>query len=188
MKTLIKRTLITFAVVTGVVAFEVIAEGWHAFGASAQGTRLERLQKSPQWRDGKFENPQPLINHVTGTLVGLWHASKFGRPSEPLVPQPVNPEMFLKPPSSGLRITWLGHGTSLIELDGTRVLTDPVWSERPSPVSWAARPVGIRLPFHSRSCRRSMRCSFRTTTTTISTWRPSKRSTRKASRFECRWA
>lgn len=137
MKTLIKRTLITFAVVTGIVAFEVIAEGWHAFGASAQGTRLERLQKSPQWRDGKFENPQPLINHVTGTLVGLWHASKFGRPSEPLVPQPVNPEMFLKPPSSGLRITWLGHGTSLIELDGTRVLTDPVWSERPSPVSWA---------------------------------------------------
>jgi L-ascorbate metabolism protein UlaG (beta-lactamase superfamily) len=39
-------------------------------------------------------------------------------------------------PASGLRITWLGHSTVLIEIDGVRVLTDPVWSERASPFSW----------------------------------------------------
>jgi L-ascorbate metabolism protein UlaG (beta-lactamase superfamily) len=38
---------------------------------------------------------------------------------------------------TGLRVTWLGHSTTLIEIDGFRVLTDPVWSERISPVSFA---------------------------------------------------
>ena len=33
--------------------------------------------------------------------------------------------------------TWFGHSTSLIEFDGVTVLTDPVWSRRPSPVTWA---------------------------------------------------
>jgi len=34
---------------------------------------------------------------------------------------------------SGLRITWLGHSTTLIEIGGYRVLTDPVWGPRASP-------------------------------------------------------
>lgn len=41
------------------------------------------------------------------------------------------------PPASGLRVTWLGHSTLLIELDGVRLLTDPVWGERVSPLPFA---------------------------------------------------
>ena len=41
------------------------------------------------------------------------------------------------PPESGLRVTWLGHSTLLVEIDGVRVLTDPVWGERASPVAFA---------------------------------------------------
>ena len=37
------------------------------------------------------------------------------------------------PPADGLRVTWLGHATALVELEGRRVLIDPVWSERVSP-------------------------------------------------------
>src|SRR4029077_15757020 len=44
-------------------------------------------------------------------------------------------------PGSGLRATWLGHSTVLIEIDGVRVLTDPVWGPRASPT---------RLPPRSR--------------------------------------
>ncbi|MBK7859234.1 MAG: MBL fold metallo-hydrolase [Archangiaceae bacterium] len=47
------------------------------------------------------------------------------------------PELWERPPDSGLRITWLGHSTTLIELDGVRILTDPMFSERASPVSIA---------------------------------------------------
>ncbi len=40
-------------------------------------------------------------------------------------------------PASGLRVTWMGHSTMLLELDGLRVLIDPVWDERASPVRFA---------------------------------------------------
>lgn len=35
-------------------------------------------------------------------------------------------------PATGLRITWIGHTSLLIEIDGIRILTDPVWSDRVS--------------------------------------------------------
>ena len=33
-------------------------------------------------------------------------------------------------------MTWFGHSSILIEIDGKRVLTDPVWGPSPSPVGW----------------------------------------------------
>ena len=42
---------------------------------------------------------------------------------------------FAQPPASGLRATWLGHSTVLVEIDGARILTDPVWARRASPSS-----------------------------------------------------
>ena len=42
-----------------------------------------------------------------------------------------------KKPRTGLRATWLGHSTVLLEIDGVRVLTDPVWGPRASPSRWA---------------------------------------------------
>ena len=37
---------------------------------------------------------------------------------------------------SGLRVTWFGHSSSLIEIDGLRALVDPVWDLRASPYRW----------------------------------------------------
>lgn len=57
-------------------------------------------------------------------------------PSSPL--PLVNPLPFWdKRPSSGLRVTWLGHSTLLIETDGVCILTDPVWGNRASPLPFA---------------------------------------------------
>jgi len=57
-------------------------------------------------------------------------------PSRPL--PVINPlDVWTKPPASGLRATWLGHSTVLIEIDGKRVVTDPVWGPRASPSSLA---------------------------------------------------
>jgi L-ascorbate metabolism protein UlaG (beta-lactamase superfamily) len=39
--------------------------------------------------------------------------------------------------ASGLRVTWMGHSSLLIEMDGINVLIDPVWDERASPMTWA---------------------------------------------------
>jgi L-ascorbate metabolism protein UlaG (beta-lactamase superfamily) len=40
---------------------------------------------------------------------------------------------YSRPPASGLRATWIGWASVLVEIDGRTVLTDPVWSERCSP-------------------------------------------------------
>ena len=54
-----------------------------------------------------------------------------------------------RPVETGLRTTWLGHSTVLVEIDGARVLTDPVWSERASPVAFAGpkrfQPVPVPI-------------------------------------------
>ncbi len=42
-------------------------------------------------------------------------------------------QAWSRQPASGLRATWLGHSTVLLEIDGHRVLTDPVWGTRASP-------------------------------------------------------
>jgi L-ascorbate metabolism protein UlaG (beta-lactamase superfamily) len=48
-----------------------------------------------------------------------------------------------------MRVTWINHATALLQMDGLNVLTDPIWSERCSPVSFAGprrvRPPGIRF-------------------------------------------
>jgi L-ascorbate metabolism protein UlaG (beta-lactamase superfamily) len=52
-------------------------------------------------------------------------------------------------PNGKLSITPVGHATFLIQMDGLNILTDPIWSERCSPVSWAGprrhREAGIRF-------------------------------------------
>ncbi len=58
-------------------------------------------------------------------------------------------ESWKKVATSGLRATWLGHSTTLIEIDGVRVLTDPVWGLRASPSTLAGpkrfQPVPVPL-------------------------------------------
>lgn len=44
----------------------------------------------------------------------------------------------IKSPDAGkVQLTWVGHSTFLIQAAGLNILTDPIWSERASPVSWA---------------------------------------------------
>jgi L-ascorbate metabolism protein UlaG (beta-lactamase superfamily) len=62
----------------------------------------------------------------------------------------VNPlDTWARPPGSGLRVTWLGHSTLLIEIGGRRILTDPVWGRRASPSQLAGprrfQPVPVTL-------------------------------------------
>jgi L-ascorbate metabolism protein UlaG (beta-lactamase superfamily) len=62
---------------------------------------------------------------------------KARSPSRPLGPFHTDAAIYASKPRSGLRITWIGHSTSIVEMDGVRILTDPVWDERASPTSWS---------------------------------------------------
>jgi L-ascorbate metabolism protein UlaG (beta-lactamase superfamily) len=58
-------------------------------------------------------------------------------PQVPLGPFHTDPAVYSREPRSGLRITWIGHATSIFEIDGVRILIDPVWEERASPTTWS---------------------------------------------------
>ncbi|MGA7157244.1 MAG: MBL fold metallo-hydrolase [Acidobacteriaceae bacterium] len=57
-------------------------------------------------------------------------------PKSPLGPFPTDAGVYAAEPASGLRVTWFGHSSSLIEIDGMRVLVDPVWDPRASPFTF----------------------------------------------------
>ena len=119
-----------------VIGLVMLVQAWEAFGTAPTGARLERMQRSAQWDDGSFENPQPLWNDAWGMVVEGFETSDFASPAAPIPVEPVPAERFAARPASGLRITWLGHSTMIVEIDGHRVLTDPVWGKRSSPLSW----------------------------------------------------
>ena len=57
-------------------------------------------------------------------------------PKMPLGPFRTDVRVYRRPPASGLRVTWFGHSSMLLEIDGVRILIDPVWEERASPLQW----------------------------------------------------
>ena len=74
-----------------------------------------------------------------GRLLQRWLFEKAERePAQPLGPFRADAVALAAPvPVQALRATWLGHSTVLLEIDGRRFLTDPVWSERVSPTPFA---------------------------------------------------
>lgn len=110
---------------------------WDAFGARPTGKRLARLERSPRYVDGAFRNALPQHMRV-GRALAKWVRGAPNR--EPTAAVPVlkrRAEDYRDPPASGLRVTWLGHSSTLVEIGGARLLTDPVFSRRISPVSFA---------------------------------------------------
>jgi L-ascorbate metabolism protein UlaG (beta-lactamase superfamily) len=57
-------------------------------------------------------------------------------PRRPVGPFRTDAALYATAPASGLRITWFGHSSMLVEIDGVRVLIDPVWDQRASPRQW----------------------------------------------------
>jgi L-ascorbate metabolism protein UlaG (beta-lactamase superfamily) len=108
-----------------------------AFGARARGLRLERMQSSPRYRDGTFHNTAgvgPGLRRGSGArVVGEFLFGCQDRTPPSPLPSEDPRTAWQRPAETGLRATWLGHSTLLLEIDGVRVLTDPVWGERASP-------------------------------------------------------
>lgn len=133
-----------------------------SFGIAPTGERLARMRRSPQFVDGQFRNPVPTRQLLHGSALPMARTqlSREGR----LLRAPVGRIPVYRPtaadwgqpPASGLRLTWMGHSSVLAEIDGQRVLFDPVWGERCSPFTWAALSGCTRCPSHWTSWTRSM--------------------------------
>lgn len=133
---MLRRALKIFGLALLAALGGMLALGWQAFGRTAEGERLERMRHSPQWLGNSFENPQPLRNDFAGSISAMFKSGRFTAPVGAIPVERTNGSQYRAAPTSGLRVTWFGHSSTLVEIDGARVLTDPVFSERVSPYPW----------------------------------------------------
>jgi L-ascorbate metabolism protein UlaG (beta-lactamase superfamily) len=123
-----------------------LREVYEAFGERGPLGDDSRVAGSPQFRDGVFHNTVPAEVVPPGAAGRIARQMLFGkqkrRPSGMVPTRYANPE---PPDPNGLYVTWHGHSTALIEIDGKRVLFDPVWSDRCSP-SRLAGPRRLHPP------------------------------------------
>jgi L-ascorbate metabolism protein UlaG (beta-lactamase superfamily) len=110
----------------------------NTFGKKPNGLRLERVRASQRFDGQAFRNVHPILSHLRDPAAKMPTIGEFLCGGERRVPRGPLPSAdptpsWLVKPSTGLRATWLGHSSVLIEIGGVRVLTDPVWGPRASP-------------------------------------------------------
>jgi len=88
------------------------------------------------FKDGIFYNN--YIDHKMTTFKQFWKWRKESKKPEPMsFPLAKNDPTFLQENRSQKTLTWIGHASFLIQIDGINILTDPHLTKRASPVVFA---------------------------------------------------
>jgi L-ascorbate metabolism protein UlaG (beta-lactamase superfamily) len=107
----------------------------------SKARRLERMQASPRFDGRVFRNANPVAlglkpDAIVPTMKDYLCGGERRVPGAPL-PLADPRGTWRSAPESGLRVTWLGHSSLLFEIGGARLLVDPVWAQRASPLPFA---------------------------------------------------
>jgi L-ascorbate metabolism protein UlaG (beta-lactamase superfamily) len=141
MKTLFKilkwTMIITLSLVVAIAIITVVYMRQDKFGQSPKEARLERIKKSPNFRDGKFQNVHHTPELTEGntmfsvTLDFLFNKAPRRRPVD-IIPS-IKTDIKQIAIDQDVLI-WFGHSSYYIQLDGKRILVDPVFSGNASPI------------------------------------------------------
>ncbi len=112
------------------------------FGKLPSGERLERIAKSPNFKEGQFRNSRFTPDLKEG--IGYWKVlteflfakSKRSKPADRLPSQKTN-LLALSPDEDVL--VWFGHSSYFLQVDGRKILVDPVLSGNASPVTFTTK-------------------------------------------------
>ncbi|MCL7986407.1 MBL fold metallo-hydrolase [Sphingobacterium sp. lm-10] len=107
-------------------------------GYYAKGERLQRMEAAPNFKDGVFDNLEHTPSLAEGetmlTVMRKWLFTKNPN-KQPLSELPhVQTNLKSLPLDSNL-LVWFGHSSYYLQLDGKRILVDPVFSGSASPVN-----------------------------------------------------
>jgi len=124
-------------VASAIAAGAALLSFWPSFGGSVGGERLARAHTSPQFRNGRFEN---TISQTPRSSAQVWDYLQRQVLGEEVRTPPM-PIPVVRPvlehrdgrPLTGLRAIWFGHASVYVELDGLRLMADPILSDYASP-------------------------------------------------------
>lgn len=124
------------------VLLAVVLFGWYylntpVFGKMPSGERLERIKKSPNYKDGQFQNLSYTPQLEEGySMLGVMKDFLFNKPDN-VSPKHALPSIktdLKKLPLDSNLMVWFGHSTYFFILNGKTYLVDPVFSDNASPV------------------------------------------------------
>lgn len=105
------------------------------FGAKSKGEYKERIEKSGNYKNGKFRNLAETVvmkNMDWSTMPGYFtNGDKIPDWSIPV--EKLRPDYFENFPDSLTRLTWFGHSALLMEIDGKKIFLDPMLGPVPAP-------------------------------------------------------
>lgn len=142
-RTMLRKTL-KFLKVTGVLAIvlilvTIVFMQQDSFGKLPSGTRSERIARSPQFKDGTFQNISETKMLADGaSYLSIMRKFFFGSNAgkEPDHPLPAIKTDLKNLPDTPTFV-WFGHSSYLLSIGGKKILSDPVFSARVSPVSYS---------------------------------------------------
>lgn len=108
------------------------------FGGKLTDEWLALYQKSPNWKNGAFQNlveTKTALNwrQIPGILIKQIKGHPDGMPKSPLPVAPFDTSYFLQP-SEKTKLVWYGHSAIAMRINGQTVLIDPMFGEDASPV------------------------------------------------------
>lgn len=91
--------------------------------------------RNPEINESESPSVKKLFRFMNEVMPELQENKKTSR----YVPEYKNPDLakIANPPKHGLLATWIGHSSFLLQVNGQNILTDPIFSQRASPVAFA---------------------------------------------------
>ena len=112
------------------------------FGRHPKGDRLKRIQKSPHYRNGKFENLSSTPPFAEGTSMPQAISRFLFSKNANLKPKQkflfTKTDLKILDPRENVYV-WMGHSSYFLQIEGKRILVDPVLSGYASPISSTTR-------------------------------------------------
>jgi L-ascorbate metabolism protein UlaG (beta-lactamase superfamily) len=129
-----KRNL-TISIIAGILMLIVLHIGIPAVSRS-DDTPASIIERSPRYQDGKFNPKGNALNmsftEYASTTWDFLFTRNHRTPDTELPVKPVDLSHFNNRDSDRLNVTWLGHSSLMINIDGYKILTDPVFEKRVS--------------------------------------------------------
>jgi L-ascorbate metabolism protein UlaG (beta-lactamase superfamily) len=112
------------------------------FGALPEGKRLARMQQSKYFKDGKFHNlvEKSTISEGYSLWGEAWNSVTKTYPhTEPAGVLPsIKTDLKTLPADSNV-LVWFGHSSFFLQVDGVKILVDPVFCGMASPLPWGVK-------------------------------------------------
>ncbi|AWH86927.1 MBL fold metallo-hydrolase [Flavobacterium album] len=112
------------------------------FGKLPSGERQKRIERSPNYKDGQFQN----LSHTPSLKEGVSYFQVFyefffkkrkrSKPKDPLPSQKT--DLHSLAPDENI-LVWFGHSSYFMQVDGKKILVDPVFSGNASPVKFTTK-------------------------------------------------